>query len=131
MIFNKPGDTIHYILKCDPIVRKLIYKNHDKLKLEWGVYTVRDRYHALICYYCQKYGHMESDCAAKAKGENQICYKCAGMHKGSDCSVSMKKCINCVRYKKSDMNHSVNDHCCPVFLNELQRAKDNTDHGYY
>ncbi len=36
LFFSKPaaGGTMHYILRCDPTVREMIHKNHDKLKLE-------------------------------------------------------------------------------------------------
>lgn len=48
--FSKPGvgGTTHYILKCDLIVREVIHKKPDKIKLEWGVYAVRDKYHDLL-----------------------------------------------------------------------------------
>ena len=92
MVFSKPasGGTMHYILKCDPSVREPIHKNHDKVKLEWGVYTVRDRYHAAVCYYCQRYGHLEANCTAKSNGVDPCCYKCAGNHRSKDCGVTDK-----------------------------------------
>lgn len=132
IIFSKPsaGGTMHYILKCDPSVRKLIHKNHDKLKLEWGVYMVRDRYHAIVCYYCQRYGHLEDNCTAKRNGEDPCCHKCAGHHRSKDCNVTEKRCINCVRFKKPTIDHSVNEKCCPIFIGELERIRTNTDHGY-
>lgn len=59
VVFSKAagGSTTHYILKCNPEVRSVIHQNNDKVLLQWGRYNVRDRYHALICFYCQRYGH--------------------------------------------------------------------------
>ena len=42
------GETKHYILKCHPEVRGLIFKNGDRIKLEWGVYKVRARYNYCV-----------------------------------------------------------------------------------
>lgn len=36
------GGRMHYILKCDRLLRKWIFKYHDKVNLDWEVYTVRD-----------------------------------------------------------------------------------------
>ena len=133
MIYNKPaaGSTVHYILKCDPMVRELIHKNQDKVKLQWGSYFVRDRYRALICYHCQRYGHLESNCNAKVNGDHPSCFKCAGDHKSKDCSSTVHKCINCTRYKKPDVNHMATDHkSCPILKSETDRIRNITDHGY-
>lgn len=34
--FEKPaaGDTMHYIIRCDPEVRVVIHQHHDKLRLK-------------------------------------------------------------------------------------------------
>ena len=42
----------------------------------------------------------------------------------------MKKCINCLRVGKSDVNHSANDLCCPILTAEIAKIKNMTDHGY-
>lgn len=122
------GDTLHYILRCDPRVRELIHKNNDKVKLEWGVYKVRDRYHTLMCYHCQRYGHIQANCIHK--DDDPYCFKCAGSHKSRDCTSSVKKCINCMRYKKCDLNHSANGYGCSVLQSEIEKIRNITDHGY-
>ena len=131
LLFVKPaaGGTKHCILKCDPLVRAQISKSHDKVKLSWGVYTVRDRYHVLACYHCQRYGHISAKCKDKVDGVSPRCRKCAGEHDSKGCVVQEKKCINCVRYKKEPVNHAVNEECCPIFATEVQRIIDCTDHG--
>ena len=130
LIYDKKakGGTIHYVLKCDPEVRGLIHKNGDAIKLEWGVYNVRDRYRATMCFHCLKYGHIQDKCTDA--GSDPHCQKCAGNHSSNYCSVSVKKCLNCVRAGKSDINHSAGEICCPVLNAEIARLRNITDHGY-
>ena len=130
LLKSKPavGGTVHHILKCDPQVRGLLHQHQDKVKLQWGVYTLRDRYHALICYHCLRYGHIAAKC--NHKEESVYCYRCGGLHSGKDCNSDVKKCINCMRQKKECTDHSANDGCCPILRNELIKIRDSTDHGF-
>ena len=118
------------ISKCDPEVREMFHKNGDKVKLEWGMYTLRDRYHALACFHCQRYGHTIAKCTVKAKDEDPCHFKCSGNHKSNECQENERKCINCMRYKKSDASHSVNDYRCPILIAEIDKIRNLTDHGY-
>ena len=131
LLFEKPasGNTLHYILKCDPEVRKLIHDNHDRIKLVWSVYEVRDRYWVNTCHYCQRHGHVEKNCLAKTN-EEPFCKYCSGRHKSNECSETSRKCINCIRYKNSDIGHAVGDRCCQVLIKETMNIKEITDHGY-
>ena len=43
---------------------------------------------------------------------------------------NVKKCINCVRAGKRDVNHSANEMCCPILNTEIAKIRDRTDHGY-
>lgn len=132
VVFTKPaaGGTNHYIIRCEPEIRAIIHKNHDKVKLQWGVYEVRDRYHALMCYFCLRFGHKKGECSLNAKGEAAACYKCAEDHEGYTCHSTTRKCINCKRMKRNS-DHSVTSTNCPVFGAELQRIANNTDHGFH
>ena len=114
LVFDKgaAGDTKHYILRCHPEVRGLIHKKGDVIKLDWGIYKVRDRYFATMCYHCLNYGHIKERCPTK--DNSPCCRKCAGDHSASGCSLNVKKCINCVRVKKADVDHMANEKCCPV-----------------
>ena len=125
---NAAGGTKHFILKCDPEVRGLIHKKGDSIKLKWGVYNVRDRYYATMCYHCLRYGHVKNGC--RNKDNDPCCKKCAGHHLSDRCSSTEKKCINCVRAGKLDLNHFANDRCCPVLNAEVVRIKNMTENGY-
>lgn len=122
------GGTVHHIVKCEPEVRGMIYKHGDKLKLEWGVYNVRDRYHALLCYHCLRFGHMKSNCPSK--DGPPTCYVCASQHEVKHCTNSSQRCSNCVKANKQDIDHGVTDYSCPIFNAELQRIRASTDHGF-
>ena len=129
LVFTKDaaGATKHYILKCHPEVRGLIYRKGDEIKLEWGVYKVRARYFATMCYHCLKYGHVKDKCPTK--NENPCCKKCAGNHSGT-CQLNIKKCINCQRAGRGCANHFAGEMCCPVLNAEMAKIRDMTDHGY-
>ena len=130
LVFEKEaaGRTKHYILKCHPDVRALINRNRDEIKLDWGVYKVRSRYFATMCYHCLNYGHVQGKCPNKDDGP--CCRKCAGDHPVNSCTSIVKKCKNCVRAGKDDVNHSASEMCCPVLNAEIARIREKTDHGY-
>ena len=129
LVYDKDaaGATKHYILKCHPEVRGLISKKGDKISLDWGVYNVRARYFATRCYHCLNYGHSQGRCPDKDK--DPCCRKCAGNHSVSSCSSNVKKCINCARAGKDDVNHSAGEMCCPVLNVEIAKIKNMTDDG--
>lgn len=131
VLFQKPaaGGTFHYIIKCDPEVRGLIHRMGDKLCLKWGRHKIYDRYHALICFFCLKFGHKADKCPAKANHEHPKCYKCAEAHDGYSCRSTERKCANCRAVKRHD-DHSVTGLSCPIFAAELTRIRDSTDHGW-
>ena len=92
------------------------------------MYKMRARYFATICYHCCKYGHVSDNCPNKDKDPH--CRKCAENHSSRACSSDVKKCVNCLRAGKSDVNHSANDLCCPILTAEIAKIKNMTDHGY-
>ena len=71
---------------------------------------------------------MQAKCPTK--DNDPCCRKCAGDHSVSDCSSNVKKCINCERAGKRDVNHSANEMCCPILNTEIAKIRDRTDHGY-
>lgn len=133
LLFDKPaaGGTVHYIIRCEPAVRASIHRHGDVLKVEWGRYHVRDRYQTLICFHCQRFGHVKAKCNDRIMGNRPSCPRCAGEHEMKECKADFKKCINCVRANKNgEAGHTVNEYCCPLVASELVKVKENTDHGY-
>ena len=81
------------------------------------------------CYHCQRYGHIAEKC--KFKDDDIICGKCSENHETKSCnSVRSQKCINCVRQKRHETAHRVNDRCCKAFDAEILKMAANTDHGF-
>ena len=123
-VFDKPAynEPRHYVFRCDPEVRKLLRLKYDNIKLQWGIYNICDRYITTTCFYCMKFGHIESKCPAKANNENPTCGRCAGDHRTSTCKEETNnKCINCVNLKKKDTNHMVNQKGCEALQAEINK----------
>ena len=129
-IFHKEaaGNTNHYIFRCDPDVRKIIKDHNNKVQLRWANYDVRDRYHVMTCYRCQRFGHRADRCRSNI--EDTVCGRCAENHKTKDCTSNTFKCINCVRAKHQDVGHRVNTRACKSLENQLLQVALITDHGY-
>ena len=131
LLFDKPanGGTKHFIIKCHPEVRKAIHENGDRVRLSWGSYRIRDRYHVTTCYHCQRYGHIAEKC--KFKNDEKICAKCSENHETKSCNSERSfKCINCVRQKRPETAHRVNDRCCKALDAEILKMTAITDHGF-
>ncbi len=120
------NDTYHWVFKCTPKLRKAIFEHEDYLYTSFSKHKVRDRYHVIQCYKCQKYGHMSDKC----QEVEQICPKCAGGHRLSECEVGTKRCSNCKGRENVDSNHWANSNSCHSLLDELKRIKYRTDHGF-
>lgn len=96
-------------------------KNRDHVKLKWGAYSDRDIHMVTISYHCQMLDHIPQKCAAKTKGEDPFCAKCAGSHIMREC-MSIHKCKNSMRFEKTDLEHMANyAKCCKVLEEELQK----------
>ena len=115
---------MHYIIKCSPKIRKAIYDHGDKIYTKYENCAIYDSYQPYQCYKCQEFGHSATNCSNK-----QICPNCGGNHTSKDCTESTVKCVNCVK-KKVDSNHRAFDRKCTVYIEEAERIKNNTDHGF-
>ena len=67
-------------------------------------YVERERPRQIIrCYNCMKSGHIRCTCRSET-----VCERCAGGHKGDDCS-EIVKCYNC------GGSHFASASVCPVY----------------
>ena len=69
------------------------------------------------CFNCQEHGHISKFCQSGPQ-----CGKCAGDHKTSDCSSTIKKCLNCNKSSLPD-NHRTFDNKCPTMIQINQSSK--------
>lgn len=60
-LFKKPaaGHTAHYIIKCDPEVRRAIHDHGDRILLRWGRYQIRDRYRVDMFSLSKAWPHLK------------------------------------------------------------------------
>ena len=115
----------HFIIKCNPQIRKQIFLRDNILYTTYGRKKVFDSYKVYQCYKCQDFGH-----SAKRCDKEQVCAKCGDNHRLADCDKNVEKCVNCVKKGNSDVNHRTNGTNCPIYKEELSRIKNKTDHGF-
>ena len=95
-------------------LRKLLAKNNDKVLFGMKSVKVYDRIFVKRCYVCQDFGHMQSSCHSP---DNPICGNCGNNHRTSDCTSSVKKCVNCCK-KNLKHDHAASSVDCPLFKAE-------------
>ena len=122
---TKPkGGTRHYVLKCNPQIRKAIFDNGSYLYTGYGRSKVRDKYRVFQCYKCQEFGHNADNCK-----NDQQCAKCGGMHRLKECKSNTMKCVNCQKAGRPETDHWSNSYKCPSYVEEEAKVRNNTDHG--
>ncbi|CAK5279174.1 unnamed protein product [Mycena citricolor] len=74
------------------------------------------------CMKCQLYntGHMARDCPLT----RDICARCAGEHRTSDCTKGddKRECANCKTKGRPHKGHGAADRSCPTFTDHLQAS---------
>ena len=116
------------IVKVSPYIRKHIISQGNYVYLELSRCKVYDNVWVRRCFHCQEYGHNASSCYKK--DENPICGFCSLGHNSRECQNKQNlKCINCVRFGKGNLNHSVTDKCCPVISYHKELIVRDTDYS--
>ena len=116
---------MHYIIKCSPKIRKAIFDHGDKLYTKYENCNIYDSYQPFQCYKCQEFGHSAEKC-----NNNQVCPYCGDNHNYNDCPKTHMKCVNCEK-KNLDSDHkSFDRQYCTLYIEEMGKIKDNTDHGF-
>ena len=120
-------------IKVSPEIRSTIGKNDDKLFVSLGRCDVKDRYHYLQCFHCQKLGHISTKCPDK-EGEPKCMY-CAKSHATKQCPVKADKdshkCLNCLHSSIVNIRNNANMHNstsskCPTVIRECKKIAENT-----
>ena len=114
----------NWVLQTKPEIFKWFLKN-ENLCFDLTRAYVCEYTNLAMCYRCCYFGHVAKYC-------NGIlcCFKCGEEHEGNHCPEdSPLDCPNCKRMKLNDRIHSARDHKCPVYLQKLEKYRQNTDFG--
>lgn len=118
MIKNKDDKSDRMTLIAEVngrLYRKMI--DEKAIMIHWSYCKVFDAFQIMRCFKCNRYAHLAKNCNAK----DEICAKCAGVHKTADCKSADNKCVNCCdANRKFRLNLSV-DH--PVWDKNCESNK--------
>lgn len=123
--YNKTIYNARINIDCETYVKVI---EAGRINVGWERCRVYDGTRVTQCFKCYGYNHRSSECR-----NSEICYKCHGQHKSSECQQEIiKKCINCVRANnvlKLNLNeeHYTNDRNCPVYENKMKMKKQRMD----
>ena len=116
---NNPA-LFQVFASVSPVMREGFKEFQDKVIIGLKTCKVYDRVQVKRCFSCQGFDHYIKDCPSELH-----CGKCTGSHKTADCTSDERKCINCVKNKVQDVNHSVFFHDCPSLHKHQQQLKEN------
>ena len=130
---SKQRNEFLVVFRVTPAIREKIRLNRNVLYCGHSRIWVKDWYHVIQCFKCQKIGHrsINNEC----KSEISTCMYCAGKHQSKNCehkkNAALKKCANCatssnVAFKAAATTHNAADFSCPYIQAEIRRLKRNT-----
>lgn len=98
--------------------------NLGKIKIGWSNAKVYEHVDAIICYKCNKIGHIEKDCTSP----DTVCPKCSGPHKINECQSTELKCPTCCKNNEKlnvnlPTNHLPWSYKCPVYSKKVKAIK--------
>lgn len=119
----KSKSSINVILEIVPSLFKLII-NRGFIFLGWQKCFVKEYYHLIRCFKCNKFGHLKKDC----KNEKSICPDCSECHERKDCKSKSKLCPNCIfqnsKYKSNwPTDHSAISYNCNFYKMKIDNLK--------
>ena len=118
------------VVKMSPDIRSAIVKNGNRVFLCLASCRAFDRFWAIQCRHCQKFGHTKDRCPAK--NASPTCCFCADSHLSISCpDKTALKCVNCSSLGKPHDRccHSASSLDCPVMNFERKKVMENTDFG--
>lgn len=105
-IAQMPGSYLNRLLK------------QEKVFIRWRTYPIKEYINIRRCFKCQGYGHIAKYCNAPS----QICEDCGQEgHDKKECnSKEVVKCINCIKTRRKDSNHTARNKQCPEYLRQKE-----------
>lgn len=100
-----------------------------KLRLPWRECRIFEHLYIVRCYKCCGFRHKSGQC-----DQSQICAKCSGPHKYSDCKSKNECCINCKaanqKYKLNiDTNHNAWSKNCQILKRHLSKLANKIEYN--
>lgn len=132
------SDDRYAVVQMSKKIRELLRVKNDRINLDFQIHTVKDRFHVIQCYRCQKFGHKaDSVLCPKKDTDEVVCSFCSGNHRFKDCQLKKdhkldaKCCSNCKtsRSKIDQLNatsHTSGSYQCPFFIMEKERVMSRT-----
>jgi len=120
--FNTKNNCVNWIVQIPGrFMKNLLPKG--KIYMAWRIYRIREFLNVVRCFKCQGYGHTAKVCSSL----EQLCELC-GKHDHSKKECPHKEspiCVNCVRSRRKDLQHSVRSKTCPEYVKhvEIYRSK--------
>lgn len=119
------------VARVSPEIRKVIYKNRDKVHIHARVHNINDRFYIKRCNHCQQLGHYADKCQC----DHPVCGFCAQRHDSDECPVRNKphkdhKCINCSESGFEDKGHPAFWTKCPTYKAAQDKLKKSISFDY-
>lgn len=108
------------------LVNKSVYDralNAGNVFVAYDSCTVYDAFDLYRCYKCNEFNHSSQKCIRAVS-----CPVCAGDHDLRSCKAADKKCSNCLKQNRTDIdtNHAVWEKSkCSVYINTLSKLRSN------
>ncbi|RLU26059.1 hypothetical protein DMN91_002222 [Ooceraea biroi] len=110
------------LLEMDEETHELILRR-EKINIGWKKCLVLNYFDVKRCFKCWSFYHIAKNCTRQ-----EICHKCAGEHKISECKTTKRRCVNCMHKMKTynlriSDEHDALSKDCPTYLKTIEEAK--------
>ena len=115
------------IATVSPVFRQGLQYHNDRLTLGLATCRIYDQYHIKRCNSCQNFGYYAKECPTP---DSPICSRCSEEHITEQCKSFNEMCINCLRTKEDDTEHSTTSFKCPAYIKQQNLLKNKLTGNY-
>jgi len=108
---------VHWIVQLPGLLYSNLI-NKSRVFMMWRTYRIREYLSIMRCFKCHGYGHIAKNC----ESTDQLCENYGSKeHLKATCTKGgTPSCINCVRNKRKDTNHSIRSTLCPEYKRHVE-----------